>query len=338
MIPQADPLNDLPSSGPSATFLRIVDVAVEFRGTRKSYGSKTALWELSTRVSKGSICGIIGPNGSGKTTTLRLILDILQPDAGEIEVLGESRPRLANNRISYLPEERGLYRKMKVRHQLSYLGKLKRLTGKPLRERIDYWLNRLELTSTLDQKVESLSKGMAQKIQFIGAVLNRPELLVLDEPFSGLDPVNMEVLREVILELKREGTTVILSTHDMAMAQILCDAIIMIYEGRKVLDGPIHQIQAEFGSDTVRIRTRPNFMEFGASWFAGEDSGPVLRDLGQTQELRNLPDPQAFLGRLTQFCEIDFFEISPPNLHDIFVRIARPTPEESRETQGGDHA
>ncbi len=316
----------------------MVELAVEFRGAGKSFGNKYALRDLSASVERGSICGIIGPNGSGKTTTLRLILDILQPDSGEIVVLGENRPHLANDRISYLPEERGLYRKMKVRHQLGYLGRLKRLSGKTLRDRIEYWLERLGLAHTLNQKVESLSKGMAQKIQFIGAILNKPDLLVLDEPFSGLDPVNMEVLREVILELKREGATIILSTHDMGMAQILCDSIIMIYEGQKVLDGPIHRIQQDFGSDTVRIRTQPNFMEYGASWFAGNADGINVRDLGQTQELRNLPDPQAFLQRLMQSGEVDYFEISPPNLHDIFVRIARPTPEETLETRGEPHA
>src|SRR5437588_9923880 len=207
--------------------------AVEIEHVTKKFGSHTAVDDLTLMVPTGSIYGFIGPNGSGKTTTLRMIMRILHPDDGTITVLGENRSEAANDRIGYLPEERGLYKHMRVRELLRFYAGLKGARHCDLA--IDQWLERLGLSAWAEKKIQALSKGMSQKVQFIATVVSRPELVILDEPFSGLDPVNGEVLREAVLDLKREGTTIIFSTHDMAVAEKLCDFIFMIYKGQKVL-------------------------------------------------------------------------------------------------------
>ncbi|MBI2362681.1 MAG: ATP-binding cassette domain-containing protein, partial [Elusimicrobia bacterium] len=229
------------------------DPAVRIVGVSKSFGAHPAVADLSLSVPRGTVYGFLGPNGSGKTTTLRLILHILLPDSGSVEVLGRRGTRAANDRIGYLPEERGLYRKMEVRRQLEYLTALKGLPPARSRPLIASWLERFGLGAGADEKVEALSKGMCQKVQFIAAVAADPELVVLDEPFSGLDPVNQEVLREALRELNRRGTPVILSTHDMAAAEELCDTLCMMHEGRKVLDGTLEDLRVRHGSGTVRV-------------------------------------------------------------------------------------
>jgi len=291
-----------------------VDAAVRLTDVCKQYGGHRAVDGLSFSVPRGSIFGFIGPNGSGKTSTLRMILHILHPDSGTIEVLGSTGTRAANDRIGYLPEERGLYRKMTVRRVLCYGAGLKGMRMREARREVDAWLERLGLPAWRDRKVEALSKGMQQKIQFISAVITRPELVILDEPFSGLDPVNLETLREVILELKRRGATVIFSSHDMAKAEELSDTICMIFKGKKVLDGTLAQIQAQYGTDTVRIKA-----EGLAQGLAGLVQS--VRDLGQLQEVR-CSDPQELLRVLLQRGRVEHFEIASPSLHDIFLRIA----------------
>src|SRR5438874_783377 len=226
--------------------------AVEIHQVTKTFGEHIAVHELSLEVPASTVYGFIGPNGSGKTTTLRMIMRILHPDCGEIRVLGESSLTAANDRVGYLPEERGLYRQMKVRDVLRFYAELKGCRDN--RAAIDAWLERLGLAAWADKKVEALSKGMAQKVQFIATVVAGPQLVLLDEPFTGLDPVNAEVLREAVLGLKRDGATVIFSTHDMAMAEKMCDFIFMIHKGRKVLDGTLAAIQAAYGHDTLRVQ------------------------------------------------------------------------------------
>jgi ABC-2 type transport system ATP-binding protein len=296
----------------------------------KRFGSHVAVNDLSLRVPAGSVFGFIGPNGSGKTTTLRMILHILLPDSGRIEVFGDPRTDIARSKIGYLPEERGLYKKMKVRRLLRYYGQLK---GKPLKDidiEINRWIDRVGLSAWLDKPIEALSKGMAQKVQFVSALVSRPELLILDEPFSGLDPVNAEVLKDAILEVRRQGTTIVFSTHDMAVAERMCDRICMIFRGEKVLDGTLDEIQSEYGTDTVRVKV----------------DGPVdvlrslpgvtsVNDYGQLQELRFTGNPQALLSALVARVPVRHFEVSRPSLHDIFVRIARPTSEELQEASHG---
>ena len=291
-----------------------MDAAVRLSEVCKQYGGHRAVDGLSFSVPRGSIFGFIGPNGSGKTSTLRMILHILYPDSGTIEVLGSTGTRAANDRIGYLPEERGLYRKMTVRRVLCYGAGLKGMRMREARREVDTWLERLGLSAWRERKVEALSKGMQQKIQFISAVITRPELVILDEPFSGLDPVNLETLREVILELKQRGATVIFSSHDMAKAEELSDTICMIFKGQKVLDGTLAQIQAQYGTDTVRIKA-----EGLSQGLAGLVQS--VRDLGQLQEVR-CADPQELLRVLLQRGRVEHFEIARPSLHDIFLRIA----------------
>jgi len=290
--------------------------AVRLVGVSKTFRDHTAVDGLSLDVACGSICGFIGPNGSGKTTTLRMILHILHADRGTIEVLGETRRRAANDRIGYLPEERGLYRKMTVRRVLAYYAALKGMSSRDARQAGDQWLARLDLSGWGDKKVETLSKGMSQKVQFIAAVMSRPDLVILDEPFSGLDPVNLEVLRSAILELRTNGATVIFSTHDMAKAEEMCDFICMIFRGQKVLDGTLDQIKGRYGSDTVRLRA-----EGGLEGIEGIES---VRDLGRIKELRYSGDTQALLEQLIARGRVEHFEIARPSLHDIFIRIAGP--------------
>jgi len=248
--------------------------AVELEAVTKSFGPHRAVDGLSLSVPRGCVYGFIGPNGSGKTTTLRMIMRILMPDAGTIRVLGEERSQAATERVGYLPEERGLYRKMKVRPLLRFFGEMK--CGGDVRAEVDDWLERFGLAAWADKKVEALSKGMSQKVQFIAAVVSRPELLILDEPFTGLDPVNTDVLREAVIELQRGGATVIFSTHDMAAAERMCDSILMIYRGQKVLDGTLQEIQARYGSDTVRLKT-----DGGGAARAGLPGVAELRDHGR---------------------------------------------------------
>jgi ABC-2 type transport system ATP-binding protein len=297
--------------------------AVRIEHVTKTFGNFVAVDDLSLEVPRGTIYGFIGPNGSGKTTTLRMIVHILHPDRGDITVLGEKRLAAANDRVGYLPEERGLYKQMKVRDQLRFYAELKgcRRCG-PL---IDDWLERMGLTAWADKKVQALSKGMSQKVQFIATVVSRPELVLLDEPFSGLDPVNAEVLREAVLQLKRDGTTVIFSTHDMAVAEKMCDFLFMIYKGKKVLDGTLESIQETYATDTVRVRLD----EYAGAW-DGLPGVEAVRDLGRYQELRlqRGADAQQLLAALMQRGKVQQFELGRPSLHDIFVRIARPETEE----------
>ena len=291
--------------------------AVVIDHVTKTFGRHTAVTDLSLEVPEGTIYGFIGPNGSGKTTTLRMIMRILHPDRGEITVLGEQRLGAANDRVGYLPEERGLYKQMKVREVLRFYAALKgEHHSQPA---VEAWLERLGLSEWADKKVEALSKGMAQKVQFIATVVGRPQLVLLDEPFSGLDPVNLEVLRDAVLDLRREGATVIFSTHDMGVAEKMCDFIFMIYQGRKVLDGTLSAIQAGYGSDTLRVRLE------GASRPLADIPGVLkVADFGRLQELRlkEGTDPQEVLAALMGRGQVRFFEVAHPSLHDIFVRIA----------------
>lgn len=296
-----------------------MSAAIAIRGVTKRFGSLAAVDRLDLEVPRGSLYGFIGPNGSGKSTTLRMIMHILLPDEGEIEVLGVRDTRAAHDRVSYLPEERGLYKRMSVRRLLRYFGSLKGAKQPDLDASIDHWLGRMGLSEWIDKKVDALSKGMAQKVQFISTVLNKPDLLILDEPFSGLDPVNAEVLKDAVLELKRAGTTVVFSTHDMAVAERLCDRIFMIYRGKKVLDGTLDQIQSIYGHDTIRLRT-----DAGLSALDGLDQVLELNDHGNFQEVRWKGDAQEMIPALAARTRIQHFEITRPSLHDIFVRIAGP--------------
>jgi ABC-2 type transport system ATP-binding protein len=305
---------------------------VEIENVTKTFGQHVAVNSLSLAVPQGSIYGFIGPNGSGKTTTLRMIMRIYHPDpgGGAIRVLGEMASTAASDRVGYLPEERGLYKKMKVGDVLRFYAQLKgHRNPNPL---IRTWLDRMSLSEYIDKKVETLSKGMSQKVQFISAVLTEPQLVILDEPFSGLDPVNADVLREAVLDLRRKGTTVIFSTHDMAVAEKMCDFIFMIYKGNKVLDGTLDSIQDLYGQDTVRVRVEGD--NFDAQTIPGVEK---VSDFGRLQELRMAPNtnPQTLLSELMKRGRVVHFELTRPSLHDIFVRIARPSESTTGPEQAG---
>jgi ABC-2 type transport system ATP-binding protein len=296
-----------------------MEPAIVLRNVTKRFGGTVAVDNLSLQVPAGSIYGFIGPNGSGKTTTLRIIMHILLPDEGEIEVLGSRDTAAARDQVSYLPEERGLYKKMTVRRLLRYYGRLKGRPPSEIDAAITDWVNRMELPGVLDKPIEAMSKGMSQKVQFISAVISKPSLLILDEPFSGLDPVNAQVLKDAVLEMRQRGTTVVFSTHDMSTAEKMCDRIFMIFRGKKVLDGTLHDIQEQYGADTVRIRTAG-----GVPVLAGLSSIEAVNDFGQVQEVRLKGSPQDFLQQLASRTTIYHFEVTRPSLQDIFVRIARP--------------
>jgi ABC-2 type transport system ATP-binding protein len=298
-------------------------LAVELQGVTKTFGQHVAVDNLTLQVPEGSVYGFLGPNGSGKTTTLRMIMHILHPDAGDICILGERSLRAVNERIGYLPEERGLYKQMKVREVLKFYAALKGF--RDCKAAIDDWLERFDLAAWADKKVAALSKGMSQKVQFIATVIARPKLVLLDEPFSGLDPLNAEVLRAAVLDLHREGTTVIFSTHDMSVAEKMCDFIFMICKGKKVLDGTLEAIQDKYGNDTVRVR-----LEGEANGLATLPGVTNVTDFGKLQELRleRQTDPQMVLAALLQRGRVRHFELTRPSLRDIFIRIAGPLAED----------
>ncbi len=296
--------------------------AIELQQVTKRFGRQTAVDSIDLSVPEGTIYGFIGPNGSGKTTTLRMILRIFQPDSGIVTVLGQSHGKTADDRLGYLPEERGLYKRMRVRDILTYYARLKGMYD--CRSEIESWLERLGATEWANQKIDALSKGMAQKIQFISAVVARPQLVILDEPFSGLDPVNLESLKEAVLSLRDRGTTIVFSTHDMDMAERMCDTIFMIFKGQKVLDGSLRSIQAEYTADRARVE-----FENDADFPAIEGVLDVVRQ-GRFYEFRldDVTGSQAVLHQLAAQRGVSRFEIVKPSLHDIFVRIAGDSSQE----------
>ena len=287
----------------------------------KSFGDFTAVSDLSLQVKPGRVFGLIGPNGAGKTTTIRMIVNITAPDSGSIELLGQRMTTALQDRIGYLPEERGLYKKMKVGEQLRFFAELKDVTGQEADARIDKWLAKLQLSDWKEKRTKELSKGMQQKVQFITAVIHDPDLLILDEPFSGLDPVNVEVMKDTILELRSANKTIILSTHQMEIAEKLCDDVCMINRSHKVLDGRLREIRRSFSRNAVALQ------------FEGDDgllNDPELvasmRRVGDDLEVLLVPgaSPQSLLKRLVDSgVVISKFELVEPTLHDIFIEKVR---------------
>jgi ABC-2 type transport system ATP-binding protein len=296
---------------------------IELQHVTKNFGTLTAVNNLDLKVPSGTIYGFIGPNGSGKTTTIRMIMNILYPDQGNILLFGRKQKNQRLEHVGYLPEERGLYKKMKVYEVLKFHGDLK--NGKNLKQEINYWLKKFDLFAWAEKKVETLSKGMGQKLQFIATVIDNPEIIILDEPFSGLDPVNSEILRDALLELQKAGATIIFSTHDMNMAEKMCDYIFMIHKGKKVLDGTLSNIQDQYGNDTIRIQT-----ELGVKALEDLKGIEKINDFGQVQEVRLGPqvDSQIILTGAMKKSRVLKFEVTRPSLNDIFIRIAAPERKE----------
>jgi ABC-2 type transport system ATP-binding protein len=298
--------------------------AVLLENVSKYFGTQLVVDGLSFRVPTGSLFGLIGPNGSGKTTTMRMILRIYQPNEGRVSVLGQDSGRTSDHRVGYLPEERGLYPKMTVRRTLRYFAKLKNVDRPD--DTIDRWLDALGMTTWANKRVDQLSKGMAQKVQFISSVVGRPKLAILDEPFSGLDPVNLDLLRKAVRDLRDEGTTVILSTHDMDVAQGMCDRILMIYRGQKVLDGPLAEIRQTQGRPRLRVRLADGSMP--PSFIPGVDSMIATGDAYDLFLSQQDARPEV-LRALANVGDIEHFETVRPSLHDIFVAIAGPESEKN---------
>jgi ABC-2 type transport system ATP-binding protein len=300
----------------------------------KQYDGKTAVQDLSLSVPKGVIYGMIGPNGAGKTTTIRMIMNITAPDAGRILIDGREVDGSFRDRIGYLPEERGLYKKMTLREVMKYLADLKGYPSKKTNQAIGPWLERMGLKEYELKKVEELSKGMAQKLQFITTVLHEPDLIILDEIFSGLDPLNIELVKDALMDLKRQGRTILFSTHVMEQAEKLCDHICMISRGRKVLDGKIGDVKAQFGRNSVQITFEGDGQFLRALPGVSEMTG-----FNNYAEIRLAPDahPGAILKAAVERLDVSRFEVMEPSLYDIFIDMAKVSPEESQREEGGRH-
>jgi ABC-2 type transport system ATP-binding protein len=305
---------------------------LELRDVRKSYGDFVAVAGVSLGVQAGSICGLLGPNGAGKTTTIRMIMDIIAPDQGEVWLFGRPRRPEDLRRVGYLPEERGLYRKMTVVDQLLFLGELRGLKRREAMPRIEAWLERVELGAWGKKKVEELSKGMQQKIQLVGTVLHEPDLLILDEPFSGLDPINQGLFKELLVDYRQKGRTILFSTHGMEQAEKLCDHIGLISRGRLVLAGELREIKRRAGGNSYRL-------------LAAATAGDLERvkalpgvEVAVPQEPLDPADPRPasvrlllapgassteLLRRLLQFLEVREFRSEEPDLEDIFIKAVR---------------
>lgn len=290
---------------------------VSLRDVTKKFGDFTAVDNLSLEAHAGRVFGLLGPNGAGKTTTIRMIVNIFAPDAGTVELFGKKISSTTQDRIGYLPEERGLYRKMKVGDQLRFFAELKNVSGKEADTRIDRWLERLKLSEWKTRKSSELSKGMQQKVQFITTVLHEPDLLILDEPFSGLDPVNVDLLKQIVLELKQAGKTIIFSTHQMEVAERICDDICLINRSRKILEGSIRSVKAGFSRNAVALRLTGGEEVLG-------DRTLVRRVERHSDGLEALlaenASAQELLQRLVAAgAGVERFEMIEPSLHDIFI-------------------
>jgi len=292
----------------------------------KAFETKVAVDELSLEVPEGCIYGIIGPNGAGKTTTIRMTMNITMPDSGKILIDGQPRPADFNDRVGYLPEERGLYKGMKVIEVMTYMAMLKSCPKGNVMANADGWLERLNLLEYRESKVEELSKGMQQKLQFVTTILHEPDLIILDELFSGLDPINIELIKGIILDLKRAGKTILFSTHVMEQAEKLCDYVCMINNGRKVLDGSMADVKSRFGQNTAQIE-----MAGDGGFVAGLPGVVDVREFNNYLELRLADDADgnAIVKAIADKLEIRRFEMVEPSLYDIFIQLAQVKPERS---------
>ncbi|UCD94640.1 MAG: ATP-binding cassette domain-containing protein [Candidatus Zixiibacteriota bacterium] len=299
-------------------FLRLENI-------RKTYDGKVAVDDLSLAVPRGAIYGIIGPNGAGKTTTIRMIMDIIAPDSGNVLVEGHRADGNFRNRVGYLPEERGLYKKMTLEEVLIFFAAIKGFDKPKTVPLIDGWLEKMSLLDYKNKKVEELSKGMQQKLQFITTMIHRPDLIILDELFSGLDPINIELIKGILLEEKRRGTTILFSTHVMEQAEKLCDFICLINRGKKVLDGKMSDVKAQFGTNSLQVDIE------GDGAFAEDLPGIAkLTEFNNYIELKLTPDAdtQEILRRIAERVTVRRFEIMEPSLYDIFIEVAQIDPDE----------
>jgi ABC-2 type transport system ATP-binding protein len=301
--------------------------AIQLTDVSKAFGKFRAVDGLSLKVPKGSMFGLLGPNGAGKTTTIRMIMNITAPDSGEIRILGKPMDRDMQNRIGYLPEERGLYRKMKVIDHLYFLAAIKEVGREEAKKRIADWLDKMELRPWLNKKVDELSKGMQQKIQFIATIVHDPEILILDEPFSGLDPINVALMRDYFLEFRGRGKTIIFCTHVLEQAEKLCDEITLMARSKKILEGSIKELKQRYSQDLLRISMDASLEEVRA--LPGVETAKSL-DGTFVVSLTPGTDRREFLKRTLERYRIDAFSQKEPELEEIYLDAVRSAGIEDR--------
>jgi ABC-2 type transport system ATP-binding protein len=294
----------------------VTDAAIRLTGVRKAYSGHVAVEGLSLDIPRGTAFGLLGPNGAGKTTTLRMVMNILRPDEGAIEILGSPVGQATRDRVGYMPEERGLYPRMLLEEQLLFFAALKGIPRAEAARRLPPWLERLGLLEWRHRRVNELSKGMQQKAQFIATVLHDPEVLILDEPHSGLDPVGVNLMRDVFVDLRRQGKTLVLSSHQMETVERLCDSIALLNRGRMVLGGTVADVKGRHGKNTIVLAFEGN-----GAFIAGLPGVLKVSDFGRYVEVRMKEgaDPQAILRAAAERLRISRFEVVEPSLHDIFV-------------------
>ena len=289
---------------------------VELAGVTKAYESKVAVDHLSLSIEAGQMFGLLGPNGAGKTSSIRMMMGITMPDSGQVSLFGEPFERKNLQRVGYLPEERGLYKKMKVVEQLVFFGELHGLTAEEARKRAIAWAKRLEISESLNKKTEELSKGMQQKIQFIASLLHEPGLIVMDEPFSGLDPVNAKLLEHTLLELKDQGKAILFSTHRMDQVEKLCDSICLVDKGKAVLAGKMREIKSRYERNRVIVEFEGN------AGFLNSPEIAEAKNFSGHAEIRLHPhgDAQKLLHEAAAMATIYRFELVEPSLEEIFIQ------------------
>jgi ABC-2 type transport system ATP-binding protein len=290
--------------------------ALEVENVTKSFGDFYAVKNLTFKIPEGTIYSLLGPNGAGKTTTIRMVMNIIIPDDGSVKILDQKMDEDMKRRIGYLPEERGLYPRMKVGELLLFLAELKGLHGQDVRKKIDNWLERFDLADWKFKKAEELSRGMQQKIQFIATVIHQPDLIILDEPFGGLDPVNTKLLKDIMLEMKRQGNTIIFSTHRMEQVEMISDNICLINKAEKVLEGNLNWIKQQYGKNTIVLDYVGD-----ASFIKNIPEIEKTDDYGKFMEikLKEQTDPQDLLKRLVDKIRVNKFEVREPSLNAIFI-------------------
>jgi ABC-2 type transport system ATP-binding protein len=296
--------------------------AVELRGVTKTFGGTTAVASLDLTVPRGALYGFIGPNGAGKTTSIRMIMSILFPDSGELRVLGRASALDAKDKIGYLPEERGVYRKMRVAAYLTFIARLKGVPEKGLAERVSAYVARVGLAGVEGKRCEELSKGMLQKIQFVAAIIHEPDLLILDEPFSGLDPVSMRQLRELILAEHARGATILFSTHVMQQAEEICDHVVMIHRGIKVLDDPVGSIRSRYDTRALVLEPLDAHADVARVRSLADVASCERHEGGEYRvELKVGVDVAGAISRIAALLPVARIEVKRPRLEDVFVQI-----------------
>jgi len=304
----------------------VSDQALVLREVSKAFSDHVAVRDLSLEVPRGSVFGLLGPNGAGKTTTLRMVMNILGPDGGSIEILGRPADLAARDRVGYMPEERGLYPRMVLEEQLLFMASIKGLGRKEAGRRLGPWLERLGLSEWRARKTNELSKGMQQKAQFIATVLHEPDIIIMDEPMSGLDPVGMDVMRDTMVDLSRQGKTILLSSHQMDTVEKLCERVALINKGEKLLDGAVSEVKDRYGKNTLILA-----FDGDGSFLASLPGVAKVSDFGQYVEVRmnDGADPQPLLKEAAARLTVRRFEIVVPSLHDIFVETVTGSDEEA---------